>query len=224
MNNYPYVKVQSKLTSFLEDVQRLGVPEKVSQNWLKTVGYTSSNDISIPRVLEYIGFIDSSRQPTDNWKKYRDKYSSGLVLATAIREGYDELYQVYPDAQLRNDEDLKNFFRARTETGEQTVRRTANTFKTLCSLADFGQMLESVAVTEGASAPIPSAGAAPQQRVAHQALTPSLKVDVQIHIAANTDKTQIEEIFKSMAKYLYNMDVEEQKGREEPVKGGNVPA
>ena len=211
MASYPYVKVQSKLTSFLEDMQRLGVPEKVSQNWLKTVGYTSSNDISIPRVLEYIGFIDTSRQPTDKWKKFRDKYSSGVVLATAIREGYEELYQIYPDAHLRSDDDLKNFFRARTETGEQTVRLTANTFKTLCSLADFGQMQASVAVPEGGSAAIPATETAPQPQVTNQALTPSLHMDIHFHISPDADSAQFDKLFASMATHLYNKDVDEQK-------------
>lgn len=208
MTSFPYVKVQSKLVSFLEDIQRLGIPEKVSQNWLKTVGYTSSNDISIPRVLEYIGFLDMSRKPTDIWKNFRDRSSSGVVLAAAIREGYKALYEVHPDAHLRSDDELKNFFRARTETGEQTVRRTASTFRTLCSLADFGQTQDTEAVSDGQSMVMPTPQVSPQAQITSQIPVPPLQVDVRIHITADASLGQIDEIFKSMAKYLYNKDVD----------------
>ena len=88
MVDFPYVAVPNRLKSFLEEIKRLGIPEKASGSWLKTVGYTSSNDTSIPKVLENIGFIDVSRKPTDKWKSYRDRRHSGIVLAAAIREGY----------------------------------------------------------------------------------------------------------------------------------------
>ena len=85
MSNYPYVAVPNKLKTFLEDIKRLGVPERVNSNWLKTIGYTSSNDLSIPRVLEFIEFVDASRKPTEKWMQFRDKDLSGAVLAAAIR-------------------------------------------------------------------------------------------------------------------------------------------
>ncbi|MDE0610943.1 MAG: DUF5343 domain-containing protein [Anaerolineaceae bacterium] len=208
MSTFPYVVVQAKLKSFLGEIKRLGVPETANSNWLRTIGYTSSNDLSIPKVLEFIGLVDSSRKPTDKWREFRDENNSGTVLAAAIREGYSALYQIHPDAHERRVDELANFFRTQTEAGDNAVRRTANTFKTLCSLADFSIIQEGEAITEGQEGTEPALGPVPQPQVVSQPLTPSLKVDVQIHIAADADKTHIEEVFKSMAKYLYNRDVE----------------
>ena len=210
MADFPYVAVQSKLISFLEDIQRLGVPEKVSQNWLKTVGYTSSNDVSIPRVLELIGFDDVSRKPTDKWRNFRDRNSSEVVLSAAIKEGYEALYRILPDAHQRSDDDLKNFFRPRTEAGEQAVRRTASTFKTLCSLADFGQLQEGEAVQEGQNGTKPGAKQPGKLRDANQAPAPTIHVAVQIQISSDASLSQIDQVFESMAKHLYNKCVEEQ--------------
>ena len=209
MAGFPYVVVQNKLKSFLGEIKRLGVPDRVNGTWLKTVGYTSSNDLSIPKVLEFIDFVDMSRKPTDKWMKFRDIENSGVVLADAIREGYSALYQIHPDAHLRSSVELQNFFRAHTEAGDNAVRRTANTFKTLCSLADYSKIQESEALSEEPDATLADADPPPKSQIANQALNPPLHMNIQIHISADAGSKQFDELFKSMAKHLYNRAVDE---------------
>ena len=209
MSVFPYVIVPTKLKSFLQEIRRLGIPETANSNWVKTVGYTSSNDLAIPRVLEFIGFVDVSRRPTVRWKKFRDTKESGRVLAAAIQEGYSALYQVHPDAHLRSVEELLNFFRTHTEAGDNAVRRTANTFKALCSLADYSKIQGSEALLEEPDATLADADPPPKSQIANQALPPSLHLDIQIHISADADSKQFDELFKSMAKHLYNRAVDE---------------
>ncbi len=212
MSAFPYVIVPTKLKSFLEEIRRLGIPDTANSTWLKTVGYTSSNDLAIPRVMEFIGFVDVSRRPTERWKRFRDTNESGKVLAAAIKEGYSALYQIHPDAHLRSREELLNFFRTQTEAGDNSIRRTANTFNALCSLADFMKIQEGEAVPEGQAAAVePAAVLAPQTLASDQALTPSLRMDIHIHLSSDASSEQIDKMFASMAKHLYNKNVGEQK-------------
>ena len=211
MTGYPYVVVQAKLKSFLGEIKRLGIPEAANSSWLRTIGYTSSNDLSIPKVMEFIGFVDVSRKPTDKWRDFRDENASGKILAGAIREGYSALYQIHPDAHKRSVDELANFFRSHTEAGDNAVRRTANTFKTLCSLADFSTIQDVEVVPGDADAPPPAQEQPPQPNIDSQTITPATpahNIDIQITISSDSSVAQIKQIFESMAQHLYNRDVQ----------------
>ena len=214
MTDYPYAAVPKKLRTFLDDIIRLGVPDQATLNWLKTVGYTSSNDPTILKVLEFIGFVDNTRKPTDKWRKFRDSSKSGMVLATAIMEGYSSLYQIYPNAHQSSDDDLKNFFRARTEAGEQAVRRTVNSFKTMCELADFSEIREGEVVQKDQAAAEPAANQPKQPQIDGQIFPSRLNIDIHIHLSSDANKKQIDQMFASMAKHLYNRVVDDHDDHE----------
>src|ERR1700730_7636147 len=100
--------------------------------------FTSSNDPTLLPVLQQIGFIDCSNAPTPVWKQYRGA-DSKAVLGRAIRQGYDWLFNTYPDAHQRPATDLGHVFSTRTDAGKQTNDKMVATFKNLASLAEFTQ-------------------------------------------------------------------------------------
>ncbi len=208
MAEFQYVAVPNKLAAFLEEIKSVGIPETASMGWLKAIGFTSSSHQSFPRVLQSIGFVDSSRKPTEKWRQFRDKSQSGKVIAAAIEEGYSKLYQVYPDAHIRSDDELVNFFRSHTEAGDLAVRRTAKTFKTLCSLADFGQSQNVGDDPESPSAPLPVQEQPPKPHLDSQTPVPAHNIDIQITISSDSSVEQIKQIFESMAQHLYNREME----------------
>lgn len=205
MSNFPYAKTPTKLAGFFEGIQRDGKPDKASNKWLKSSGYTSSNDVSMINVLQFIGFVDTSRVPTDSWQAYRDESKSKLVLSDCIRSGYSLLFEHYPDAETRSPGDLNNFFRANTALGDRAISLMVRTFQVLCSMADFSAASDNGVGTSGngngssvdAGAPL----VAPPSRV--ESPTPTLHIDFQVHIAADAPPEQIDQIFESMAKHLY---------------------
>jgi hypothetical protein len=139
MADFPYTTVAGKLKPFFDKIQQVGKPETVDKKWLASLGFGASNDPSIMPVLKFIGFIDQAGKPTPRWIEFRDRRRAAQVLAAGIQEGYSELFAMYPDANQRSDEDLKNFFRTRSEAGDQAISKTVSTFKSLCEMADFGQ-------------------------------------------------------------------------------------
>lgn len=210
MSDFPYAHSPNKLEGLLQYVQRVGVPEKASSKWLKSIGFTSSNDVSMIRVLKFIGLLDSSGVPTEAWQSYRDRDKARQVLANSIRNGYSDLFNHFPDVEARNPENLANYIAAQTRLGEQATKQAVKTFQALCSLADFSAAPDNGEATvdngKSVSANDHAPLVTPPQNI--ESPTPTLHIDFQVHIAADAPPEQIDKIFESMAKHLYGKDAE----------------
>ena len=71
MTELAYTTVPGKIPTLLAKIRQVGVPPKVTVQWLKTIGLTSSNDTSLIPVLKAIGFVDGNGVPTPKWAQYR---------------------------------------------------------------------------------------------------------------------------------------------------------
>lgn len=206
MADYPYCTVPGKLSEFLAKIQSIGVPEKVTTRWLPTIGFASANDRSIIKVLKFIGLVDSNGVPTQIWSDFRGQ-SGGRALGDAVRGAYTELFRTYPDAQNRTTDELQTFIRGHTTYGTQAVSKAVKTFKVLCQHSEFEINADSTDNREHAS----TEAAPPLQGLTDHALptpspkqgSPSLHIDIQIHISPEASSEQIEKIFESMARHLY---------------------
>lgn len=207
MAQYPYTPVTAKLKALLQKARSTGVPQKLTSQHLKTLGFTSSNDASLIGVLKFIGLVDSTGVPTPLWSEYRGN-NHKAVLAKAIKAGYAELFALYPDANLISGADLTNVFSMSSSAGEQVIKQTVQTFKSLVEEADFSPSASSSPHgQEMASGPLhvaPAPESAPQLPARPAAKTaPEVHIDIQIHISPESSADQIEKIFESMAKHLY---------------------
>ena len=213
--SFPYVNVPSKLKDFMQEVRKIGVPDKTTFSWLESLGYKSSNDRSILKILPFIGFTDDSGKPTDTWLSYRGA-DHKKVLASAIIEGYSDLYKTYPDAHTRDETTLDSFFSTKSTAGKQVISRTVKTFAILCELADFDGIQSTSPhppVKQSKPQGIVSKPIESQKTRTDVAVTsnppatgqdkPSLHIDIQIHISPDASADQIDQIFASMAKHLY---------------------
>lgn len=204
MAEYAYTTVTGKIKELLGKIRTVGVPQKVTVAWLKTIGFTSSNDATLAGVLRFIGLTDASGIPTAAWNAYRGAHHRA-VLGQAIRNGYADLFAVYPDANTRSNTDLAHVFSTSSSAGAQVIGKTVATFKSLVDEADFSA---SGAPTETtmATGPLhtPAAAQAPQTPILPQMQGgPAIHIDIQIHISPESTGQQIDKIFESMAKHLY---------------------
>lgn len=204
MGDFAYTNVTGKIKPLLEKIRTVGIPAKVSGPWMKTVGFTSSNDTSLIGVIKFIGFIDASGVPTPAWSEYRGAKHK-QVLGTAIRKGYAELYAIYPDAQQHSNTDLSHVFSTSSSAGAQVITKTVQTFKALVAEAEFVSSSDATDTTMH-SGPLHAAPASnapvPTQLPASQN-GPAVHIDIQIHISPESTGEQIDKIFESMAKHLY---------------------
>lgn len=204
MVEYAYTTVTGKIKPLLEKIRTVGVPQKVTVAWLKTIGFTSSNDAGLAGVLKFTGFTDASGIPTTTWSSYRGA-KHRVVLGEAIRKGYAELFAVYPDANTRTNTELQHVFSTSSSAGAQVIRRTVATFKALVEEADFpASAAPSETTMQTGPLHTPTAAQSPEMPMASRSQGgPALHIDIQIHISPESTAQQIDKIFESMAKHLY---------------------
>lgn len=207
-SKYPYTTVPGKLRDLLQKIPKMGRPEKVTVAWLKSAGWTSSNDPTMIPVLKFIGLIGQDGRPTDLWDAARSSsQESKARLAEAIKGACAELFALYPDAHRKDTESLRNFFRTHTGAGEQVQSKLVQTFQILAEPGDFDT---SVVASD-------HAGKHPEPRTAKAGAThggPSLKpplagialtVNIQLQLPATADGAVYESLFAAMRKHLVEL-------------------
>jgi hypothetical protein len=202
MGDFAYTVVPGKLRMLLSKIRTVGVPPKVTIQWLKTIGFSSSDDKSLIGVLKFINFIDASGVPTQRWVEYRgSKYKN--VLGDAVRQGYSDLFAVYPDANQRTQSELDHVFSTSSSGGKQVITKTIQTFKALVEDAEFSA--ESETNLHMAAGPLHTPPARRQETGGKQEdpTGPALHIDIQIHISPEASPEQIDQVFASMAKHVY---------------------
>lgn len=202
MADVVYTTVPGNVGTLLGKIRTVGIPPKVTNAWLKTIGFTSSNDGSLIGVLKYIGFIDASGVPTPRWTQYRGAKHKE-TLGQAIREGYADLYAVYPDAHEQSNTDLENVFSTSTKGGKQVISKIVSTFRGLADQATFSDKGGEDLELESEVLHTPVAKGPSATKSGGKGGVPSLHIDLQIHISPESSADQIDQIFASMAKHLY---------------------
>jgi len=204
MAGYTYVLPTGSLKRFFAHIQTAGIPPKVTVSYLQECGFKGTNDKPIIKVLKSLGFIGSDGVPTNDWQKYRDKGSAPYVLAYAIRRTYGDLFNTYPDAHIKDDDVLSNFFSTRTTGGGRVISATTATFKTLCSMANFKEDLLKVPDMTEEKAPVEE-----KQKVA--AGLPSterftLNINIQLQLPSTDDPKIYENLFAALKKHLFSSE------------------
>lgn len=207
MREYPYINTTGKLREFISMISSMGVPESVSTKWLPTIGFGSTNHRRIIGVMRSIGFV-AGNKPTQRWVSFRDASRSKQVMAEALRDGYADLFSLYPNAHERNDLELKNYFKGQMKGGEQVIANTVSTFKALCSFADFGE--PGTVLTLDNSSALPTA--ASESRLTHNvggiAHGVTINIDIHLNISEEADTLHIDKVFRSMGQNLLGLQEE----------------
>jgi hypothetical protein len=206
MAEFAYTTVPGKIKPLLEKIRGVGIPPKATVQWLKTIGFKSSNDSGLLGMLKVAGLIDGSNVPTSTWSMYRGA-NHRAALGEALRIGYADLFTVYPDAWQRSNTELEHVFATSTNAGKQVISKTVASFKALCECADFAaageQNGQSMHTAAPLHVPVASDGLNPKLVTNDGKPSPSLHIDLQIHVSPEASPEQIDQIFKSMAKHLY---------------------
>lgn len=207
----PYIVKTSAIPSFLAHMKSAQVPDKVTQRYLESAGFTSKNERALMGIFKSLGFLSSSGTPTDRWTGYRGAKGKA-VLAQAIRETYSGLFAMYPDAHRKDDEALTNWIRTNTTYSADVVRRAVSTFKTLVEEADFSSdppVIEDIGDTIQLPTPVaplvqaPSPGPRPSS---FSTGVPGININVQLELAATDNAEIYDAFFAAMKKHLFGDD------------------
>jgi hypothetical protein len=202
--DFPYLTNPASLRKFLEKIRTVGVPAKVTIAYLESLGFKSTNDRPILPALKFLDFVDSSGTPKETWQRYRPKETAGAVLAAAIRTAYSELFAIYPDADRKDNEALRNFFSTHTKVGEATLNLIVRTFKTLCEAADFSAELPAADETVGAGKHSGERGKPAVLLSREKSQTgPAININIQLQLQATEDPKVYDNFFAAMKKHLF---------------------
>jgi hypothetical protein len=188
------------LAKMLDSIKTAGVPERVTVEFLKTLGFKSSNDRPIISILKGIGFLDTNGKPTEQYKAYRS-HDGARILASAVRNAYADIFLANTKAQSLPLDKLKGIIASKTSKGDASVERIARTFQVLAKAADWSAPTET---SQGATEPeqkeegAQSSTSLDEYSPSLRGKTPSFHYNLEIHLPTTTDITVYNAIFKSL--------------------------
>lgn len=195
MTEYPYMISNNKIAPIITKLQSAAKPPKFTLEFLKNMGFSSTNDRAIVPLFKKLGFLTEDSVPTHYYDKLRDQTTYKQIIANRIRELYSELFTI--NTQIYNDSDLniKGAISRVTGSDETGVTRIFNTFKALCTIADFEQTIEVVEEPVEARENNNDNSPTPQS-IANR--NTDFHYNIQIHLPATTDISVYNAIFKSL--------------------------
>ena len=201
-----YLFSAKNLPGILSAIQDAGVPARFTNEFIKSLGYTSSNDRAVIGVFKALGFLDQSGAPTERYRSYRNKKEAPYVLAEAIREAYSDVFLANEHAETLPGERVKGILATRTDKGDAVLDKMVGTFRALVNVAKWDRSPNGAQPTVVADpAPTPVATTAESEtdvRWPRRAASPEYHYNIQIHLPATTDISVYNAIFKSLQEHL----------------------
>lgn len=201
-----YLVTSKNAEAFFNAIQTAKAPEKFTTKFLKDLDFTSSNDRLFIGVLKGLGFLDDSGVPTERYFAFLDHSQSGRVLAEAIQDAYDELFALNKNAQKLPVDEVKGKFKSLTQgqKSENVIGWMANTFRTLCDLADWSAP---AVPAKKKTAPETPAEVAPPVGAVQPPLEPlarelELHYNIQIILPESRDQAVYDALFASLRRHL----------------------
>jgi hypothetical protein len=195
-----YTQKPNAIAGYFEAILGAEAPERFSQKYLEALGFKSTNDRMIIKILKELGFIDSDGKPTDRYYKYLDKAESKKILAEGIRESYSDLFSLNTKANELSIEDIKGKLKSlyAGKKSDQVIGRIAPTFKELCSIADFTNQSVNPSATQPKQVEEPKELNITKKDIK----VGSLQYHINIVLPATKDQAVYDAIFKSFREHL----------------------
>jgi hypothetical protein len=136
----PYVNAYGKIADVFNAIKSAAVPTKFNQDFLHTMlGLKSSSYHAMIPLMKNLGFLDSSNQPTQAYKDYRDDHVSGQIMAQQVKTAYDDLFKASEFAYKLNKEQTTSKLKTILGVGDNdtTLPNVVGTFLELVKLAEF---------------------------------------------------------------------------------------
>lgn len=136
-SDVPYLAAIGNMHKILDAIQNAGAPSVFNLEFLKDLGFTSSQDRPMPRVLKYLGMLDDSGRPTSVYREFMDHNKAKQVLAARMRVAFDDLFTSDKNAHTKTADQLKGWFKTKTGAGDAVAKKIATNFKALATYGDF---------------------------------------------------------------------------------------
>lgn len=200
--DYPYMISNNKIKPIIDAIHNAAKPPKFSHEFLKQLGFSSSNDRAVIPLFKRLGFINENGSPTIYYDDLKDTTKRDYVMGDRIRSLYSDLFAINTKIYNATEEEIKGAMSRVTGKDAATVSRYYTTFKTICGLAKFS------GVSPVSEPSVPEAAEKEQKSSVSDADTkplikPGFHYNIQIHLPATTDIAVYNAIFKSLRENLF---------------------
>jgi hypothetical protein len=203
-DDYPYMISNNKIKPIIDAIHDAAKPPKFSHEFLKQIGFNSSNDRAVIPLFKRLGFLSENGAPTSYYDDLKDTTKREVALGARIRDLYSELYAINTKIPDAGEEAIKGAMSRVTGKDAASVGRYYATFKTICGIAKFEA--PQVAAVEQEQEDTQNIGdqnndvqnnngGVAQVSVPNQA---GFHYNIQIHLPATTDISVYNAIFKSL--------------------------
>ncbi len=136
----PAIREPASIAPFLKALAQTTVPGKVDANFMAGIGFRRQSDVRLLELLHYLGFMDSSFQPTEVWRKYfsaPDEESKLSILGKTVAERYAEALRIglNDDSSRLNGKAVMAYFKAETGASDTETAYMVLTLQILSDLA-----------------------------------------------------------------------------------------
>lgn len=196
-----YVQVYGQLQDVFDRIAEGQAPEKFSIQYLKDLGFTSSNYRAVIPLLKSLSFLSEDGTPTARYHDYRNTARSRRVMADALRDAYSDLFTIKANPTDADRPLIEGKFKSVHNTSPNVAKLMANTFYSLLELADISPAPVELKNEEGPLQPPPEDKAElPSHGIPHA--HPTLHYNIQIHLPATKDIEVFNAIFKALKENL----------------------
>ncbi|NMN58467.1 hypothetical protein FHT36_002369 [Xanthobacter sp. SG618] len=192
-------QVYGQLPKFFKAIRDGIAPEKFTQQYLKDLGFGSSNFRVLIPLLKDLGFLTPDGTPTERYRDYLDASRSKKVLADAVRSAYSDIFTITKNPTKNEKDKISGKFKSTFNFSDTQADRSANTFLALVDLADFSDSQPDEPEIKTASPP-PSAIQQETHDRSNRII--GLRYDIAIHLPATKDIEVYNAIFKALKEHL----------------------
>lgn len=197
-----YLLTTKNAEPFFNSIVSAKAPDVFTQKFLESLEFKSTNDRLYIGLLKGLGFLDETGTPTSRYFDYLDQTQSKYILADAIKEAYEDLFNVNTQAQKMTEDEVKNKLKTLTQGkhSDRVLGLMAKTFKALTSYATWSDKREDVvSKTEDEAYAEDEHQKIPQQR----RIELPLHYNIQLILPDSRDPAVYDAIFKTLKNHLY---------------------
>jgi hypothetical protein len=116
-----YVQVYGQLPDVFKRISDGQAPEKFTRQYLKDLGFQSSNHHALIPLLKALGFLSADGVPTARYHAYRDHSQSRKVMGQALRDAYADLFTIKAEPTDADRALIEGKFKSAHNTSERVA-------------------------------------------------------------------------------------------------------
>src|SRR5580693_1069811 len=132
-----YIQNYGQLGDVFTRIAEAQAPEKFTRQYVKDLGFTSSNFRPLIPLLKSLHFLTEDGTPTNRYHDYRNTARSRQIMGEAIRAAYGDLFTIKAHPTDADRGLIEGKFKSAHNVSPNVAKLMTNTFYSLLDLADI---------------------------------------------------------------------------------------